>query len=105
MKFLITLTVGLILTFGHQVKASEAYYEAVIGHIAQSKLNGTNIDEGYLMEAELKRLSHQFAIESISILQKYLPSILDGVASEMRLQSDKEYKCSLLEGSKIEDDC
>lgn len=105
MKFLITLTVGLLLTFGNHLKASEQYYEAVTGHIIQSKLNGLNVDETYLMETELKKLSHQFAIESIFILQKYLPSILEGVATEMRLQSDKVYKCSLLEGSKIQDDC
>jgi len=25
--------------------------------------------------------------------------------AEMRLKADKEYKCALLKGSKIEDDC
>jgi len=41
----------------------------------------------------------------LSILQAYLPSIIDGVMADLRLKADKEYKCALLKGSKIEDDC
>jgi len=80
------------------------YNTAVIGHIITSKVNGTNVDISKLMESELEGLAHQFAIESITILQKYLPSILDGIAADMRLKADKKYKCELLKGSKIEDD-
>jgi len=83
--------------------AGEDYNKAVIGHVIQSKVNGTNVDVSKLMESEIEKLAHQFAIESISILQAYLPAILDGVASEMRMKADKEYKCALLKGSKIED--
>ena len=54
----------------------------------------------------MERVAHQFALESISILQKYLPAMLDGVMAEMRLKADKEYKCSLLEGTKaVDKDC
>tara|TARA_Y100000004_G_scaffold14022_1_gene14943 strand:+ start:1101 stop:1241 length:141 start_codon:yes stop_codon:yes gene_type:complete len=44
-------------------------------------------------------------IESISILQSYLPAILDGVATDMRLKADKEYKCRLLENGGMNDGC
>ena len=109
MRFLITLTItlGMIFSFlmwGFKTaNASEEYNKAVIGHVIQSKVNGTNVDVSKLMEGELEKLAHQFAIESITILQAYLPAILDGVAADLRLKADKEYKCALLKGSKIED--
>ena len=109
MRYLITLTtiLGTLLAFlmwgFNTANASEDYNKAVIGHVIQSKVNGTNVDVSKLMEGELEKLAHQFAIESISILQVYLPAILDGVAADMRLKADKEYKCALLEGTKIED--
>jgi len=46
-----------------------------------------------------------FAIDSINILQKYLPAILDKMAADLRLEADKNYKCSLLKDTKIKDDC
>jgi len=109
MRYLITLAtiLGMIMSFlmwGFKTaNAGEEYNKAVIGHVIQSKVNGTNVDVSKLMESEIEKLAHQFAIESISILQAYLPAILDGVASEMRMKADKEYKCALLKGSKIED--
>ena len=53
----------------------------------------------------MANLGNQFALESIQIIQAYLPAILDGMLAEMRLKIDEEYKCSLLKGSDIEDDC
>ena len=64
-----------------------------------------NVDEAAIMEAELEFIAHKFAIESINILQHYLPSILDGISADLRLKADKEFKCALLKGSQIEDDC
>jgi len=109
MRYLITLAtiLGMVMSFlmwGFKTaNAGEAYNKAVLGHVIQSTVNGTNVDVSKLMESEIEKLAHQFAIESISILQNYLPAILDGVAADMRLKADKEYKCALLEGSKIED--
>ena len=53
----------------------------------------------------MSKLGHQFALESIQILQAYLPAILDGILAEMRLNADKEHKCFLLKDTKIKDDC
>ena len=57
------------------------------------------------MEKELEAIAHQFVIESISILQAYLPAILDGVAADLRLQADSKYKCKLLENGGMNDGC
>ena len=89
-----------ILIFGlvKEVKSDE-YTKAVIGHVVTQKITGQNIDSSKLMEQELERIAHQFTIEMIVVMQKYLPSILDGIASDLRMKSDKKYKCELLKGS------
>jgi len=111
MRYLITLmtllgTLFAFLMWGfNTANAGEQYNKAVLGHVIQSKVNGTNVDVSKLMESEMQKLAHQFAIQSITILQAYLPAILDGIAADLRLKADKEYKCKLLENTKIKDDC
>jgi len=110
-KYLITLIIILTtLWFGltsllNTAMAENDYNKAVIGHVIQSKVNGTNVDVSKLMEQEFERIGHQFALETINIMQKYLPAILDGIAADMRLKADKEYKCKLLKDTKIKDEC
>ena len=43
-----------------------------------------------------------FATEMSFVVQKHLPNILEGIASEMRQNADKVYKCKLLEGGSYE---
>jgi len=109
-KFLIFLTILAISLYGfltctmNSLKASE-YNTAVIGHVIAQKVTGQPIDTSKLLEQELSRAAHLFAIDSINILQKYLPAILDKMAADLRLEADKNYKCSLLKDTKIQDDC
>ena len=86
--------------FAKSVKADD-YNTAVIGHIIQTKVNGGNVDTSVL-EAELQKLTYNFATEMTFVLQKHLPNILEGIASEMRQNADKIYKCKLLEGDSYE---
>ena len=107
-KYLITLTIILatlwfgLTSFKNLAMANE-YNKAVVAHVIQSKVNGIDVDTQKLLEYEMSKLGHQFALESIQIIQAYLPAILDGVLAEMRVKADSEYKCSLLKGSQIED--
>ena len=78
---------------------------ATVGHIISEKISNNDIDVSYIMEKELEAVAHQFLIESISILQAYLPAILDGVAADLRLQADNKYKCKLLENGGMNDGC
>ena len=109
-KFLIFITILAISLYGfltctmNSLKASE-YNTAVIGHVITQKVSGQPIDASKLMEQELARIAHLFALDSINILQKYLPAILDKAAAELRLEADKSYKCSLIKDTKIKDDC
>ena len=109
-KFLIYITVLAISLYGfltctmNSLKASE-YNTAVIGHVITQKVTGQPIDTSKLMEQELARAAHLFAIENINILQKYLPAVLDKLAADLILEADKNYKCSLLKDTKIQDNC
>jgi len=44
------------------------------------------------MEAEMQRAAYMFAIQSINILESYLPAILDGVKRDMEIQVEEKYK-------------
>ena len=88
--------------FMNSVKAND-YDTAVIGHVIQ---NHKQIDHGKLLENEMNRLMHSISIEMVSILQKHLPYIMEGVMTELKLELDKTHKCLLLKDSKIKDkDC
>ena len=105
-KFIMMVLIvnGLVWGLLSNVKADD-YGKAVVGHIIQTKVNDTNIDVNALMSYELEKLAHKYSIEMVSILQAYLPAILDGVMAELRLQADEKYKCALLKDSNIKDDC
>ena len=110
-KYLLTMviifaTLWFTLTsFMKSVNANE-YTEAVIGHVIQSKVNGNSVDTQKLLESELQRIGHQFAIQMTGVLQQYLPIIMDQAMTALRLELDKQHKCLLLKDSKIKDkDC
>ncbi len=86
-----TLLFLSLMAFSNTLKAND-YNTAVIGHVITQKITGQPINSSKLMEQELSRAAHLFAIDSINILQKYLPAILDKIATELRLEADKNYK-------------
>ena len=91
--------------FANSVKADD-YNEAVIGHIITETIKNTEIDDKAILESELNRLGHLYALEMVSILQKHLPNILDSVMAELRLKADHKYKCELLKDTKaVDKDC
>ena len=107
MKKIILLLAVIYFTltaFQNSVKADDKTI-ATVGHIISEKISNNDIDVSYIMEKELEAVAHQFLIESISILQAYLPAILDGVAADLRLQADNKYKCKLLENGGMNDGC
>ena len=100
MKFAVIFIVAFSIS---KCATADAYNDALLGHIVQSKINGDRTDVEKLFEQELKRNAHKYALDTIVILQKYLPSIIEGVTAKMRIEADKAYKESLLEGSTIND--
>ena len=102
---IINLIFGFIcLAVPFAVKADDKT-TATVSHVISETIKGTDIDISYIMEKELEAVAHKFMIESISILQTYLPAILEGVASDMRLKADEAYKCKLLKNGGMNDGC
>ena len=87
--------------FAKSVQAND-YNTAVIGHIITQKVQGNNVDTSVL-EAEMHKLAYSFALEATDIIEKHLPDILEGLAADIRMKADSEYKCSLLKDTKIAD--
>jgi|TARA_B100002003_G_scaffold246313_1_gene275696 hypothetical protein len=100
MKFAVIFIVAFSIS---KCATADAYNDALLGHIVQSKINGDRTDVEKLFEHELKRNAHLYALETIIILEKYLPQIIEGVTAKMRQDADRVYKESLLEGSTIND--
>ena len=94
----------MLWTFSSIAKADDKMI-ATGGHIISETMKGTNIDVSKLLEQELQNLAHNYAIEMANILQTYLPAILEGVASELRMKADHSYKCKLLENGGMKDGC
>ena len=87
--------------FAKSVQAND-YNTAVNGHIITQKVQGNNVDTSVL-EGELERLMHLYALDMIDVIEKHLPDILEGLAADIRLKADSKYKCLLLKDSKIKD--
>ena len=97
MKKLILLLAVLWLglsAFANSVKA-ETKTEALIGHVITQAIQGNDMDHAEVMGNELKALMHQYSIEMTHILLQHMPNILDIISAQLRLELDKQYKCSL----------
>ena len=90
---LVVLWLGLS-AFANSVKA-ETKTEALIGHVITQAIQGNDMDHAEVMGNELKALMHQYSIEMTHILLQYMPNILDTISAQLRLELDKQYKCSL----------
>ncbi len=99
---LIFLLVWLGLNaFAKSVSAND-YNTAVVAHIIKEKISGNNVDTSVL-EGELQRLMHLYALEMVDVIEKHLPTILESLAADIRLKADSKYKCELLKDTKIAD--
>ena len=105
-KVMFIILLNLALWFGltslSNVANANDYNKAVIAHVIKSSIDKTNVDTTALMEQELHRLVYVMINEFSGVLQSHLPNILEGLASEIRQQNDKEFKCALLKGSNYE---
>ena len=86
----------------NSVKADE-YNTAVIGHVVSETIKGTDMDHQKLLEAEMSKMAHTFALQMVECITTTLPYIMDSVMTQLRLDLDKKHKCLLLKDSKIGD--
>ena len=102
-KLIVTLLIANAFIWGvflpSNAKAND-YNTAVIGHVVT---NADEIDKEALLESEMAKIGHKYALEMVSIMQEYLPSIIDGAMADLRLKLDAKHKCLLLKDTKIAD--
>ena len=91
--------IGIILwlslnAFANSVKA-DTKTETLIGHVITQAIQGNDMDHAEVMGNELKLLMHKYSIEMTHVLLQHMPNILDSISAQLRLELDKQYKCSL----------
>jgi hypothetical protein len=95
-KFVLTVIIAnAMLWFGltglTKVANADEYNKAVVAHVIKENISGNGVDMSVL-EAEMAKLAYQFSLEMTSVLEKYLPSILESIAQELRMKADEKYK-------------
>ena len=66
----------------------------VLSHVIKENISGS-IDNDAVLKAELDRSAYTFAITALSILEKQLPQILEGVQRDLEIMVEQKYKETL----------
>jgi hypothetical protein len=94
--FALIIILNTLLWFGlSSVAKADEKTTAIIGHVITQAIQGNEMDHAEVMSNELAALMHKFSIEITSVLLQNMPSILDSISAQLRLELDKQYKCSL----------
>ena len=93
-KLLITLII--LSSCSTQYSRSDAYYEAVAGHIAQTVLSGDCNSKciSSIVNSDLKYATYTQAMNVIDKVSKLLPSIYDAIKKELVVKVEEKYKKS-----------
>ena len=85
----------LMLSITFTTVKAEDKTSAIIGHVITQAIQGNDMDHGEVLGNELAALMHKFSIEMTTVLLRNMPNILDNVAAQIRIEADKQYKCSI----------
>ena len=104
-KFFATIIILNTLLFVglSSVAKADDKTSAIVGHVITQAIQGNDMDHAEVMTNELNALMHKFSIEMTDVLLQYMPSILDSISAQLRLELDKKYKCSLQDDYKNKD--
>ena len=87
------MALAILLITG--VAKSDEKTTAIVGHVITQVIQGNDMDHAEVMNNELAALMHKYSIEMTTVLLQYMPSILDSISAQLRIEADKKYKCSL----------
>ena len=87
------MALAILLITG--VAKSDEKTTAIVGHVITQAIQGNDMDHAEVMTNELASIMHKYSIEMTTVLLQYMPSILDSISAQLRLELDKKYKCSL----------
>ena len=90
---------------GFTTAKADTKSEAIIGHVITQVIQGNDMDHTEVMTNELAALMHKFSIEMTSVLLQNMPNVLDSISAQLRLELDKQYKCSLQSDDYKNKDC
>ena len=96
-KFFATIIIlnSLLFVGLSSVAKADDKTSAIVGHVITQAIQGNDMDHAEVMTNELAALMHKFSIEITSVLLQNMPNILDSISAQLRLELDKQYKCSL----------
>jgi len=89
------LSLSSFWILGFTMAKADTKSEAIVGHVITQVIQGNDMDHTVVMTNELAALMHKFSIEISSVLLQNMPNILDSISAQLRLELDKQYKCSL----------
>ena len=89
------LSIMSFFVLGFTTAKADTKSEAIVGHVITQVIQGNDMDHTEVMTNELAALMHKFSIEITSVLLQNMPNILDSISAQLRLELDKQYKCSL----------
>ena len=89
------LSIMSFFVLGFTTAKADTKSEAIVGHVITQVIQGNDMDHAEVMTNELAALMHKFSIEMTSVLLQNMPNILDSISAQLRLELDKQYKCSL----------
>ena len=94
--FAIIIILNSLLFVGlSSVAKADDKTSAIVGHVITQAIQGNDMDHAEVLSNELAALMHKFSIEITSVLLQNVPNILDSISAQLRLELDKQYKCSL----------
>ena len=89
------LSIMSFFVLGFTTAKADTKSEAIVGHVITQVIQGNDMDHTEVMTNELAALMHKFSIEMTTVLLQNMPNILDSISAQLRLELDKQYKCSL----------
>ena len=111
MRIIITAIVIYFLSLssfwilGFTMAKADTKTETIIGHVITQKIQGNKMDHAEILSNELAAKMHKLSIEITSILLQNMPNILDSISAQLRLELDKQYKCSLQDDNYKNKEC
>jgi len=101
----IVLLTLIMLSFVFKTVKADEKTTAIIGHVITQKIQGNSMDHAEVFSNELASVIHKFSIEMTTVILQNMPSILDSLSAQLRLEADKKYKCSLQDNDYKNKEC
>ena len=99
------LSLSSLWILGFTMAKADTKSEAIVGHVITQVIQGNDMDHAEVMTNELTALMHKLSIEMTSVLLQNMPNILDSISAQLRLELDKQYKCSLQDDNYKNKEC